>query len=172
MEITLEQMLAARDHRHAMQQQLLARYPDHTLVCATVVMPGSVKRNADSVVVTHELERFIAGFDGREVGVNDAPTGYEAYVVTTLSPLDAKRVTCQLEDKHPLGRLMDIDVLDHEGVPVSRQAVGVEPRRCLLCDHEARWCMRNHTHTTQELLAHIHDMVERFKNDTQTTSNV
>ena len=45
---------------------------------------------------------------------------------------------------------------------ISRQAVGGEPRRCLLCEHESRWCMRNHSHTQQELMAHIEKLVNDY----------
>ena len=89
-------------------------------------------------------------------------TGYEAYLITDLPALDAKRVTCDIEDSHPLGRLFDIDVMDADGAPISRQTVGGEPRRCLLCDHEARWCMRNHSHTQEELMNHIQQLIEDY----------
>ena len=45
MPITLDELLASRDARHAMQQKLMAEHSGKTLVCLTVVMPGSVKRN-------------------------------------------------------------------------------------------------------------------------------
>ena len=41
--ITLEELLASRDNRHSMQMSLLKAHPDKTLVCLTVVMPGSIK---------------------------------------------------------------------------------------------------------------------------------
>lgn len=45
MEITLEELLKSRDERHAHQMELLKEHEGLTLVCLTVVMPGSVKRN-------------------------------------------------------------------------------------------------------------------------------
>ena len=51
--VTLNELLASRDSRHAMQQKLLAEHSGKTLVCLTVVMPGSVKRNHQSLVVAH-----------------------------------------------------------------------------------------------------------------------
>jgi len=47
-------------------------------------------------------------------------------------------------------------------MPVGRQQVGGEPRRCLLCEHESSWCMRNHSHTQEELMAHIKKVVEDY----------
>ena len=165
MEITLDVLLQSRDNRHSLQQQLLRQHPDGTLVCLTVVMPGSVKRNLYSVVtaqaaVTALLDRF--GEHVQATQARDLATGYEAYLITDLPALEAKRVTCDIEDSHPLGRLFDIDVMDRNGTPISRQAVGGEPRRCLLCDHEARWCMRNHSHSQEELMVHIRQLVDDY----------
>ena len=92
----------------------------------------------------------------------DLVTGYEAYLITDLPALEAKRVTCDIEDSHPLGRLFDIDVMGADGMPISRQEVGGEPRRCLLCEHESRWCMRNHSHSQEELMSHIEKLVNDY----------
>ena len=165
MEITLDALLHSRDERHALQQQLIQQHPGGTLLCLTVVMPGSVKRNLYSVVtaqaaLTALLDRL--GEHIKATRARDLATGYEAYLITDLPALEAKRVTCEIEDSHPLGRLFDIDVMDSDGVPIGRQAVGGEPRRCLLCDHESRWCMRNHSHSQEELMAHIKMVVEDY----------
>ena len=157
--VTLNELLASRDSRHAMQQKLLAEHSGKTLVCLTVVMPGSVKRNHQSLVVAHaavkELVRsYELGVRNDELGVKsyelgvtndeclierDLETGYEAYLITPLPLLEAKRIAVQIEDAHPLGRLFDIDIIDKDGVPVSRARVGSRPRRCLVCDREARY---------------------------------
>lgn len=66
------------------------------------------------------------------------------------------------EDTHPLGRLFDIDIINADGVPVSRDAIGEKPRRCLVCDHEARYCMRMRWHTQEEIWAKINQMVDSY----------
>ena len=165
MEITLDALLQSRDERHALQQQLLNQHPGGTLVCLTVVMPGSVKRNLYSVVTAQAATTALLDRLGEHVQAaraRDLVTGYEAYLITDLPALEAKRVTCDIEDSHPLGRLFDIDVMDSDGVPINRQTVGGEPRKCLLCDHEARWCMRNHSHTQEELMARIQGLIEDY----------
>ena len=152
--ITLQQLLDSRDARHEMQQQLMAQHPDCTLVCLTVVVPGSEKRNTQSLLIAHAaveaLQQEFQPLPGHLLQ-RDLPTGYEAFLLTHLSYLEAKRRTCQIEEKHPLGRLFDIDVLDANGVPIPRQAIGLPPRQCLLCHNEARFCMRNHTHSQEQL---------------------
>ena len=165
MEITLDALLQSRDARHELQQQLLQQHPGGTLVCLTVVMPGSVKRNLYSVVTAQAALTALLDRLGEHVQATracDLATGYEAYLITDLPALEAKRVTCDIEDSHPLGRLFDIDVMGSDGAPISRQTVVGQPRRCLLCDDEARWCMRNHSHSQEELMAHIQRLIEDY----------
>ena len=165
MEITLDALLKSRDNRHELQQQLLRQHPGGTLVCLTVVMPGNVKRNLYSVVTAQAALTALLDRLGEHVSATraqDLVTGYEAYLITDLPALEAKRVTCDIEDSHPLGRLFDIDVMGSDLTPISRQEVGEQPRRCLLCGNETRWCMRNHTHTHEELMARIQQMVDDY----------
>lgn len=165
MPITLHELLASRDARHAMQLKLLADNSGKTLVCLTVVMPGSVKRNRQSVIVAHAAvaamrEAYGPGDD--QLIERDLPTGYEAYLLTPMPLLDAKRVAVGIEDTHPLGRLFDIDIIAPDGIPVPRERVGGSPRRCLVCDREARYCMRMRWHTQEEIWARINEMVEQY----------
>ena len=159
--ITLGQLLDSRDRRVQHQKQLLLAYPGCSLICLTVQLPGSVKRNADSLIIGESglaelLNRFSSVL--RHTHVRDLETGYEAYLIVPMKAAQVKKFCCQIEDTHPLGRLMDIDVMDGV-VPLSRADIGLPPRRCLLCDNEARYCMRAHTHSTEELLAKIHELV-------------
>ena len=163
MEITLEQLLGARDDRFARQFSLTQAWPDRTLVCLTVVLPGSVKRDARSLKVAEaavEAVREVLAPTYKEL--RDLETGYEGYFLVDAPLLDVKKACCEIENEHPYGRLMDLDVLERVGdtvVPVSRERVGEQPRRCLLCDRPARECMRAHTHTPAEISAAIDRML-------------
>ena len=90
------------------------------------------------------------------------PTGYEAYFITSMPALQAKRIACDIEENHPLGRLFDIDVLDSNMRPVSRTDINLAQRKCLICDNEARFCMRNHTHTKQDIDNKIAQMITDY----------
>ena len=189
--ITLNELLASRDARHATQQKLQAEHSGKTLVCLTVVMPGSVKRNQQSLTAAHAaVETMRKAFAVKEnkglfpletpeppeplVPLEnpeplaptllelDLETGYEAYLITPMPLLEAKRIAVNIEDTHPLGRLFDIDIINADGVPVSRDAIGEKPRRCLVCDHEARYCMRMRWHTQEEIWAKINEMVDSY----------
>ena len=165
MEITLDQLLASREERAFFQKELLKSHPGKTLVCLTVIMPGKVKRNLQSLVVAQAaVTALVSAFGGSmlRLELRDLPTGYEGYLVTQLSNGEAKREACRIEDTHPLGRLFDLDVIDADGVPVPRESIGQSPRKCLVCGNEARWCMRNRTHSMAELTAKIDEMIEAY----------
>ncbi len=168
--MTLEDLLGSRDARVARQRELLAEHPGMSLLCLTVQLPGPVKRNGISLKIAGEgvdaiRESFSPVFEDQR----DLETGFEAFFLVNMPPFDAKRLACSIEDGHPLGRLMDIDVIvPSEGVfcsseveiqPLGREALGLPPRKCLLCDNDVRICMRARTHTTEELLAKISEMV-------------
>ena len=164
MPISLEQLLESRDARVSHQKELLAAFPGNTLVCLTVQLPGAVKRSAHSLIVggaglSSLLEKF--GSVLSHAQVRDLETGYEAYLAVRLPAVLVKRQCVSIEEEHPLGRLMDIDVFTSEG-PLDRSALGLAPRKCLLCDNEVRYCMRARTHTQAELLDVIKKMLDDF----------
>ena len=101
----------------------------------------------------------------RHVQVRDLATGYEAFLLLPMPPLAVKQICCDLEETHPLGRLMDIDVLGDDGAPLERSVLGLPPRKCLLCDRPARVCMRAHTHTQEELMDEIRRRIADYCNN-------
>lgn len=160
--ITLDQLLQSRDERARHQRDLLGKNPGRSLVCLTVQIPGPQKRTPASIAIGKAgVQALRQSFPGLDPEVRDLPTGYEAYLPVPLAAPEAKLVCCSIEDNHPLGRLMDIDVITAGG-PLDRASVGKEPRRCLLCSNPARFCMRAHTHTQQELLDKIQQMVSAY----------
>lgn len=189
MSITLEQLLKSRDERVEHQKDLLGSHPGKSLLCLTVQLPGPEKRNRTSLAIAQAgVEAVREAFKPEYEELRDLETGYEAYFLVSLPAAEAKRLACHIEDTHPLGRLMDIDVLHASASPtasksyfsgrcpknqfseaiakpthvgaISRADIGLESRKCLLCDNEVRYCMRARTHTVGELLARIEEMVK------------
>ena len=160
--ITLAQLLESRDRRAAHQRELLRSFPSCTIVCLTVQTPGPEKRTPESLIVggaglAAVLDSF--GSDLLSAQVRDLDTGYEAYFALPLDALQVKRICCDIEDTHPLGRLMDIDVIpascaDAQSLrPLGREDIGLQPCSCFLCDAPARECMRSRTHSYEEIAA-------------------
>lgn len=163
--ITLPQLLASRDDRQVRQRAWLKSNPGYTLAVLTIVMPGNIKRDSLSIKAAEagvNALRAKFGSSIHKIETYDLVTGYEAFLLVKEPLAEAKLMTCDIEDRHPLGRLFDIDVIDSSGVPVSRSSLGLPSRRCLLCDGDARVCMRTRAHSYNDLRTHIKHMIEAF----------
>lgn len=114
--ISLNQLLESRDARAQHQKDLLGRFPGKSLLCLTVQLPGPEKRNEQSLAIAKAgVSAIRQAFQPDYEELRDLETGYEGYFLVSLPALEAKRKAVEVEDNHPLGRLMDIDVL--HGVP-------------------------------------------------------
>lgn len=163
MAITLEQLLESRDNRRAMQLSLIEQNPGKTLVVLTVNIPGNIKRTEESLIIGNEgVEILRDRFGVEPTAVRDLETGFEAFLLTDMSEQDAKKLATGIEEQHPLGRLMDIDVFHHDATPVARPEIGHPARRCLICGEDARVCMRRFAHSQTELHNKIRSIVDEF----------
>lgn len=67
-----------------------------------------------------------------------------------------------LEDKHPLGRFIDLDVFLNSLVSLSRNDLGIGFRKCFLCNEIAYQCSREQKHSLEEILELIQNVVIQF----------
>ncbi len=190
----------------ARQRELLEANPGLSLISLTVQPPGPVKRNDASLVIARAgVEAVRKAFKVEYEELRDLDTGFEGFFLVNMDPLETKRLACVIEDTHPLGRLMDIDVVVLNGIsvlsaasatpvslrfapypgkcspgvalttechpersegsaplPIGREELGLEPRKCLLCDRPARECMRARSHSTEELLEKYKEIVNLY----------
>lgn len=156
MEVTLMQVLDAREARVKRQGELLAEFGG-TLLCFTMNIAGPVK---DSVLIRRGFavgKRMLGQQLVRE-GVKIlhfeeklAQTGCEAMYSLACDPLRLKKLAILVEESSILGRLFDMDVLMTEGGKVDRAVLGLEGRKCLICGGPAQVCGRSRVHPVQEL---------------------
>lgn len=128
-EVSLEQVLLARENRAGRQQRLLAQY-GLPLVSFTMNMAGPVK---DTPLSRFAFQAGVAALTKRLGGpvsccLTEAVTGCEALLVYDRLAQVLKDVCMELESTE-VGRLYDLDVLDAAGEKLSRP----EMRRCLVC---------------------------------------
>ena len=156
MEVTLPQMLEARERRAALQQELL-RAHGLPLICFTLNIAGPVK---DTPLIRRGFE---AGCGLLESALRQnripiveqrritEPTGCEAYYVVRAKGRTAKALCARIEDSCPLGRLFDMDVLDEKGQQLRREQVGGDARNCIVCGAPGRGCASRRLHTVEQL---------------------
>lgn len=143
-EITLAEVLAARDARAAAQERLLEAYRQ-PLLGVTMNIAGPVKRSGliDFAFrdVLYRLREALGPALLREE-LTDAPTGLEAVLACALPAPELKALAVSLETAHPAARLYDLDVLEPGGRKLSRP----QPRACLVCGGPAGPCARSRAH--------------------------
>lgn len=165
--VTLEQVLDSRSHRVERQRAALADGAV-CLVSFTLNIPGNIKQFPLARAAFSEglglLRNAFSTAILKEETV-DEPTGSEALMVLDADPAEIKRKTVAMEKVHPLGRLFDMDVLDADGLSLSRTSLGAAQRTCLICGNSAKVCGRSRAHSLDQLRAYIGRLLEDyFKN--------
>ena len=165
--VSLGELLSAREARAARQAAAVARF-SKPLVSITIVMPGPVKdgrfpRRAMAIAL-QEFDAVVSSAKwpllSREV--HWWKTGPEAIYVLDVDANVLKLRTVDLEERHPIGRLWDLDVITAGGAGLSRKQLTMPARRCLVCDRPAHECGRSRRHPLNELLKTIRDMVNEY----------
>ncbi len=164
-DVTLEEILAARDARVALQRELLGRF-GCTLVGFGLNIPGPRKTSpAFAWAFERECEQVDTVIErvGWPVAFRQTQaerTGYEGFVAVQADSLEVKRALVDIEEATALGRLFDIDVLRPDGTKVSREDLSLPGRTCLLCPQPAFVCARSRAHSVEELICAIEATIQ------------
>lgn len=154
MEVTLQEILAAREQRAAKQHALLEQH-NKPLLCFTMNIPGPKKYSRD-ISLGFSVGNWLLqdALSGRKIlhkEICRESTGCEAYYVVDMPARQLKMLAVELEDVDPIGRLYDMDVLDTDSKKISREDMGLPRRKCLLCENDAAVCARSRTHSLEDL---------------------
>ena len=164
--VDVAQMMQARERRAASQQALIVRH-GLPLVSFSLNMPGPIK---NSPLISQGFDLALRRLEHclhenhipiLERKLTRAFTGDECLLACQAEPLALKCLLCPLEESDALGRLMDLDVLDRDGNKIPREAVGLPPRRCLLCDQPAALCSPTRAHSAEALYQKATDIIRQ-----------
>ncbi|MBR2259310.1 MAG: citrate lyase holo-[Blautia sp.] len=151
-EITLPQMLDCRERRNSLQNEMLRRY-GKPVISFCMNIPGPVKTNPQICAAFMSGKRDLTtalrkhGYAIlQETELHEA-TGDEWIAAVDAEAGRIKELTTEIENRHPAGRLFDMDVIASDGNKLSRGSF----RKCLLCDKQAQECARSRTHSVQEM---------------------
>lgn len=162
--ITLPELLASRDARQARQQAWLAQSA-LPLISFTPLAPGPVKDSElTRRIFNHGIRTLrqlleTSGWEIKRQYCLGLATGAEGLLAVDAPAQALKQTTITLEQMHPLGRLWDIDILTPQGEILSRSALSLPARRCLVCERYARICARERTHPLADLLSRMEAML-------------
>lgn len=166
MRVTAEDILMDREKRVEIQKELMDRY-GRTLVFIRVNYPGVNKENSLTKNIIQVLDKLISQMFIDNTIFKMVRTTAEGPNITLILEEDPKKVketVIQIEDKHPLGRCIDIDVYDPKtGLSLSRTEMGISPRKCFVCDDIAANCVRSRKHDLKEVIDFIEGCYSNYK---------
>ncbi len=156
----MKEILDAREERSQLLREFVNKFP--------VVI---IKANLPGLDKNPKLAYFLVDLFRREVGrtlkihrdaFHEGPDGPWWLLEAEGGPDEIKTQLVDIEDFHGLGRLIDLDVFDTNLIGLSRRDLGLLSRSCLLCELPAHFCVRNQTHSLEELISKINWMVNDY----------
>ena len=92
---------------------------------------------------------------------SDGKVGKECtLIIKGRSASELKHIMITLENEHPLGSIMNLDVIKTDGKTISRSDGDLEPRQCLVCHRAASYCATNHRHSQHDIEEKINQLLE------------
>lgn len=160
-EVTLKQMLDAREERVKKQKIILSRYK-HPLVSFTMNIAGPIKTSP-------LIERSF--FEGVKLLKENLPqdsivyqdidiksTGCEAMFSVKYEASKLKDICSSLEEGITIGRLFDMDVINADGIKLERK----NPRNCIVCGTPGRACAAGRVHPVDEIQTITREIMENY----------
>ena len=164
MDVTLLDILDAREKRVQKQQELLKKF-NKPLICFTMNIPGPVKVTPAIAAAFRQGDAALRNLPMLHREDTSAHTGFEKFYVVDGDAAQIKKCCTTIEEANPYGRLFDMDVLTPDGQKLSRGT----PRKCLICEKDAAICGRSRAHSVEELqqatAAILKDSISRYITD-------
>lgn len=152
-----DDILKAREKRVEIRNCLMKRFNLPTIE-VKVNYPGLSKENKVTSDIIKSMDTLISDILFSKIYFKSLRFTAEGPILTLVvdkDPIEIKKITTDIEEKHTLGRILDIDVYDLHGKAISRVALGYAERKCFLCNRPAFECIRSSAHSECEIVNYI-----------------
>ncbi len=145
-------ILNAREERAQYQQELINRF--HAVLLSFALNIPGIKKYPGRYRVVHDIA-YNAILEQLQNHNEDIVyqerqflrTGDVGYILVKGQAEKIKNLMIDIEENHPLGRIFDIDVFDHDHEQISRAGIGGQKRSCMICGKNVTVCRRLKRHT-------------------------
>ena len=156
--------LEEKEARVERRKAFARRHAGETVVQLVLNIPGRIK---DSALLRRLLASGMSEFALRfpqltECALTNASAGPSALFAAAEAPQSVKEKTAELEALHPWSRLFDFDVYDAGGKTVSLASRHGMGRTCFVCSRPAALCMREKSHSAEDVAQSVTDRLARF----------
>ena len=150
MEATLQMVLSAREERVRLQEEMRKAHGCAVLsftmnIAGPVKISPLIERAFDEGLHLLSQQLPLRALVCRDV--RREVTGCQALMALRMDAVQLKRICTSIEDASPLGRLFDMDVIDADGMKLSRES----QRGCLVCGKPGRFCAAGRLHSVEAL---------------------
>lgn len=155
-----------REKRYIFQKKLIDKYKK-TLLSMKVNYPGNNRDNNITINIIKCMDNIITEIFNNEIYLKIFRITLEGPIITLLLNMDeikAKKTCIEIENKHMLGKCIDIDVYSSQSRPIGRREFGYEKRKCFICNGLADTCIKNKVHTRVETLEVMRKMYLAYVN--------
>ena len=160
-EVTLNQILNARDERAKKQKSIFSRFK-YPLISFTLNIAGPIKTSPLIERAFYEGIRILKdNIKGKTILYEDIAikdTGCEAIFSVKDNAVKLKDICIDIEDSLSLGRLFDMDVIDTDGNKLERK----DARNCIVCGAPGRACAAGRLHSVNELQSVTRKIIENY----------
>lgn len=161
---TLNEILMRREERSIYQKKLTDSY-QMPLISLQSNIPGFLKYTSEICLIhaagTQEIYHTLNQNNIRcfFAEIRHEITGIEGFFIVDYDPFQLKKLCCEIEETHVLGRLFDIDVMDVMGNRISRMSLGYSERSCMICGGDVLSCRREKKHSNEAYSSHIEQLI-------------
>ncbi len=162
----INEMLLARENRVRLIHELIKKH-HKPVILVKANIPGDNKNIPEAyLLISLFRKEMLFSFHIHDmVSFSSADGPYMLLSMNDVIPIDLKKKLVHLEENHPLGRFIDLDLYVDETYSISRVELSLTSRRCYICDDDARICSKTKKHTTKALLKVIHTSVSSYMSD-------
>lgn len=129
-------------------------------------------------ILTAALSAIESAFNAHSIPIVDIKfLKEEAYPIVLVTPAHQhvtllKKLTMAIENHHPLGPMMDINVMGLDGISITRRSTGIPPRVCMVCGESVSVCVARGKHSNKDYLDAMNELVlnEKFSHKVTTES--
>jgi holo-ACP synthase len=160
----MTQLLNDMEERYQKQCDMITLF-NLPIISFSINMPGSEKNNETIIeIFSLGLSEIEAVLSNSNIQIVDRFCNFKAFsgpsIILSINdkPDRIKKLMVDIENNHPIGRLLDIDVIDEQFNPISRTDFGFQARRCLVCNNYAKNCSRSQRHDMVDVLKKFYDI--------------
>ncbi|MEG1364546.1 MAG: citrate lyase holo-[acyl-carrier protein] synthase, partial [Cetobacterium sp.] len=160
----LNKFLEDRETRAEKQYSLIEQF-NTPLLSLRPNYPGENKNDFIAVDIVDIISKEIISILSDKIIYKEIIQSLEGKTYLFNIDIDSselKKIAMEIEESHPLGRCVDIDIFNEESKLLSRTDFGFSKRKCFICDELAFVCGRSFTHSHEEIKLNIRNRYENY----------